>query len=177
MKIKSAAELCVKLKESFTGSQKLQNIRVLLERKPNATSQEAYDALEADLSVPQTTLDKAKQFMHTGIYIAPETMESTKVSIEDSILGRVSDGTVAVANEAGQHIVNDAKSEAERIIADAQAKAEQMLADAIAKAGSVTTTPPVPPVPPAGDQPGVKKVETEQNATTPGVKPVNGGRK
>jgi hypothetical protein len=84
--IKGAAELCAALRRSGTGENKLEFIRQLLMTKPNATAEEAIQALEAGKPhVRRETIEKATSLMLTGKY-EPRLGEQTPVPVEELII-------------------------------------------------------------------------------------------
>ncbi len=82
--IKFAAVLCVELKKSGTGSEKLDILRKLLVTNRNATGLEGLQALEASKHVREETLNKARHLVFTGKL--PETEQETTESVEDAII-------------------------------------------------------------------------------------------
>lgn len=83
--VTDAATLCKRLRESFTGVSKLQVIRDLLARNPDATAEQAYSALVEDQTVPQKTLDKARGIIDKGYY-TESTDYGGALPMEDQIL-------------------------------------------------------------------------------------------
>lgn len=132
--ITTAAQLCKKLRENFTGANKLDVIRELLAKRPHATAEEAYTALEQMPAVTQRTLDKARGLIDHGVCPAADNGYEASTPIEDTILAglqRAADAAAArgaaeraEAEAAGRKATDPATDPAAAAAAAAAAEAE-----------------------------------------------------
>lgn len=129
----TCAALCRALRQSGTGNDKLNVLRDLLTKNPNATAEEGYDALDrATNIVVQRTLDKARGLIDRGEVPGDDT-PATTTPIEDVILGPTQ-GTLQQRAEAGKAATEKLSLlEAERIAFRNQGLNEQQLTSERAK--------------------------------------------
>ena len=96
--ITDAATLLIELKKSGTGDGKLDTIRDVLRLNPDATAEEAINAMANTPSVTQRTLQKAMQLAEHGA-VLPEPEVKT-MTLEEQILERRKLAAVVKQKEA-----------------------------------------------------------------------------
>ena len=96
--ITDAATLLIELKKTGTGEGKLELIRDLLTANPEATAEEAINAMANTPSVTQRTLQKAMQLAEHGQVVVVQ--EAKKLAVEEQILERRKLAAVVKQKEA-----------------------------------------------------------------------------